>query len=135
MVLLALADAIRAGVRGYNFMNNFAKQKERWHATITDTWAVQVFRTWSLPWLKARLGEARRRMAAPAPSQRHATSNLSKPSARDETAAPSRKPRGEERDRCRRLLGLLESEGARLQRRRGAELATALPIGASGERS
>jgi hypothetical protein len=135
MVLLAIADAMRAGRRLYNFMNNFARQKERWHATITDTWAVQVFRRWSASALKARLGDVRRRYAPPRRSQRHVTSNLSRPPRERTECAAERPPRLEERVRWLRLVTALEREGARLERRSGEALAESLPLHLSAERA
>jgi hypothetical protein len=125
LFLVSLGEAIRSGVRAFNLMNNFAWQKSRWGAVITDLAAVQVFRTASLFSLKAALGWVRRRLSRPGPSQRHARVNLSKPSVRERspesTAAAARQ-------RCGDVLSDLERAGAVVQRLSGASLLEALPF-------
>jgi len=124
LFFVSVAEAISAGAKHFNLMNNFAWQKERWGATIRDLAAIQVFRKGSLSSVKARLGDLRRRLVRPGPSQRHATVNLSKP---EREERPARPPSEEARRRAADRLAALERSGA-LRRLRGAALRALLPF-------
>ena len=132
MNLITVGETIATGGRELNLLGNFAKQKERWEAVITDTSSIQVFRWRSLYSVKAHIGELTHRVKPRAPSQRDTIHNLSKPQrAGDDdaaTAAGARPARDQERRRCAEALATLEREGASLTRLRGPELAARLPF-------
>lgn len=126
LFLVSLSEAIAAGVRDFNLLNNFAWQKQRWGATVTDTAAIQVYRTFGLDSLKARLGELRRLLVRQGPSQRTATTNLSKPASPQ--AAGGRTGREQQRELWCATLSRLERDGVELQRLHGEALLSALPF-------
>ena len=131
MVLLAITDAIAEGRGELNMLNNFARQKEHWRATVTDTWAIQVFRRRSAWSLRASLGNLRRRVVRSGPSQRDAEVNLTRPKDRCGGDGP-RPARAEERARCRETLAALEREGSLVRHRRGEALLAVLPFHSAG---
>jgi CelD/BcsL family acetyltransferase involved in cellulose biosynthesis len=131
LFIVSLAGAIAAGARTFNLMNNFAWQKSRWRATITDLTAIQVFRTASAHSLKATLGQIRRRLAPPGLSQRHATVNLTK---QDKPGRPPASSTEDARRRCAEILSGLEQSWVPIQRLRGPALLAVLPFRPAGDR-
>lgn len=129
MNLITVGETLATGGRELNLLGNFAKQKERWEAVITDTSSIQVFRWHSLFSIKAHLGDLTRKVKPAAPSQRETIHNLSKPQRESEEApVAARPPREPERRRCAESLAALEREGATLTRLRGPDLAARLPF-------
>jgi CelD/BcsL family acetyltransferase involved in cellulose biosynthesis len=126
MMLLTVREAIVGGYPSLNLLGNYAYYKSRWLATITETQAVQLFRTGSLIHLKALAGDAWRRLRPPF-TQREADFNLAKKGGGEEPpGAPP--PRREERERAQATLRALAAAGAKLDRLGGEALRRALPF-------
>ena len=60
--LMGIRHGMAQGLQSYNVQGAYSYYKERWNGVLTPTWAVQVFRFPSLPWIKATLGAVRRRL-------------------------------------------------------------------------
>jgi hypothetical protein len=128
VLLFALQDAIEKRYRFVNMLGNYAYYKSRWHATITETSAVQVFRKGTVVHVKALAGELRRRLRPPV-SQHEVGFNLARPDAEAEPAAGAAAPeRGAERERARVVLAAMAASGATVTRLAGAALARSLPF-------
>jgi hypothetical protein len=139
LFLMAIARAIDDGRRSFNFNGNYAHYKSRMGGVVTTTAAVQVFRTGSVPWIRARLGELRRRLRPPPgpsaafnPERRRVSHSNGRP--QDDHGAeatrerPIRPPRAVERGDARDALTALESTGVRVERLSGAALEARLPF-------
>lgn len=126
LLLLLVRDAIEKRYRFLDLMGNYAYYKARWHATITETHAVQVFRKGSLVHLQALAGEARRMITHPV-AQSDVSYNLSRKDAEDadeERSVAGLPDRRAERDRTLAALAPLQGKLSRLG---GEALAAALP--------
>ncbi len=64
MLLWSMKRAIEDGLSAYHLLHGSAYYKTRWLAEVTPTQSMQYFRFGSVAHLRARLGEARRRMPA-----------------------------------------------------------------------
>ena len=129
--LMAIRRAMAEGYRELNFGGNYAHYKARMGGVVTHTTAVQIYRVGSVPWLKARAGEVKRRLrpesAGPGdlnPERRRVTG----PSETTTEEPGPRPPRLAEREAARAELASIEARGARLERLSGAALEHALPF-------
>lgn len=119
MMLLLIQEAIAGDYRTLNLLGNYAYYKAQWHATITETSAVQLYRKGSLIHLKALCGEAWRWLRPPL-TQREASFNLEKRDSTEPGAAPSPAappPRLEERARADATLRAIEAASHPIARR------------------
>lgn len=135
MLLLTVRHAIERGCEGLDLMGNYAYYKADWGATITETEAVQVYRKWRAPHLKALAGEARRRWLRPPVSQHEVAHNLEKVAAAEGAAgaaeaATALPERPAERAQAEAVLAALGRSGARFTRLSGAALKAAMPFDA-----
>lgn len=128
VLLFGLQEAIERRYRSLNMLGNYSYYKARWHATITETNAVQVFRKGTVGHVKALAGELRRRWRPPV-SQYEVDYNLARKDAAEEEAPRAAAPeRGAERERARAALAALEASGAAVTRLGGEALARTLPF-------
>ncbi|NUQ76932.1 MAG: GNAT family N-acetyltransferase [Polyangiaceae bacterium] len=128
MMLLFVREAIERGCEHVNMLGNYAYYKSLWHATITETAAVQLFRKGSLVHLKAVAGEIKRKLRPPV-TQRDLDFNLARKDAGEPgEAKPERPSRIEERERAAATLRRLEETGATFDRLAGDALERALPF-------
>jgi hypothetical protein len=130
--LLLIHGAIERGERFVNLLGNYAYYKSRWLATITETYAVQVYRRPSLHYYKAKAGAIWRQISSPPITQMEASRNLSKPENSESRGAGERTsmraPRPVERERARTALRRIEAAGAGLARLSGREIAAIMPF-------
>lgn len=127
--LLVIRRAVAMGAREINMNGNYAYYKARVGAEVTPTFAVQVFRVGSVPWLKARAGDALRALR-----KREEKPPEFNPERRaHEEHAPIPPPRERERSEARATLAALEARGAKVERFSGADLAQ--PILAKAKKS
>ncbi|MBE2253877.1 MAG: GNAT family N-acetyltransferase, partial [Myxococcus sp.] len=127
--LLTFRQASALGLREVNLNGNYAYNKANLGAEPTLTWAVQVYRVGSLPWLKAQAGRARRWLRPPP-----AEAPQFNPERRaHETHAAVRPARDEERARAKATLDAVEARGVTLERLSGAALEAALGLTHSTE--
>lgn len=85
-LLLALREAVEEGFHSIDLLGNYAYYKARWHATITETRAVEVHRRAGVTYLKAILGDLRRRLRPPV-TQADVAFNLQRKDAADDAEA------------------------------------------------
>ena len=62
--VVVLGEAIARGQRAFNLLHAYAYFKKSWNGVATETAAVQIYRVPSLPYLKARAGELKKRLRA-----------------------------------------------------------------------
>lgn len=131
VTLMNMRRAIEDGYRELNFNGNYAYYKSRIGGVVTETSAVQIYKVGTLPWLKARAGEIKRRLRPPSevvqqfnPARREVKE--SDGSAHGDT--PKRSPRIEERKLARSTLKAIEDSGVVLSRISGSALEGALPF-------
>jgi CelD/BcsL family acetyltransferase involved in cellulose biosynthesis len=130
MLLLLVREAIESGCRSINLLGNYAYYKSLWHATITETSAVQLFRKGSLVHLKTLGGEVLRTIRPPI-TQRDVSFNLARRGAGEAGGAesPAALPeRREERELAQASLRALEAAGVKVGRLSGDALERALPF-------
>lgn len=122
--LLSFRQAGLLGVSEINLNGNYAYNKANLGAEPTRTWAVQVYRVGSVPWLRAQAGNLLRRLRPPAAEAVHFN-----PERRaHETHAAVRPERAEERARAKAVLDELEARGVTLERLSGPALEAALAM-------
>lgn len=130
MMLLLVREAIDKGYQSINLLGNYAYYKALWHATITDTAGVQIFRLGSLVHLKAVAGDIKRKLLPPV-TQRDVGFNLDRRDAdepggnKGQAARPERR---DERERAAVVLRALETADAKVDRLAGDALDRALPF-------
>ena len=145
LTLMSLYHAMSGGYRSYNFDGNYAYYKARMGGVVTTTNAVQIYRVGSLPWLKARAGEIKRRIKPPAqdvsynPERRRVSGHDEGADANKEAREPDKGPpprpaRVEERGRTRATLRALEADGARIERFSKAAIEEAMPFSTRREK-
>jgi CelD/BcsL family acetyltransferase involved in cellulose biosynthesis len=136
MLLLLVRDAIEKRYRSLNLLGNYAYYKSRWHATITETHAVQIFRKGSLVHLKALAGEIRRRIRPPV-AQADVAFNLARKDVEpdDDADAGVLPDRRDARARAEAALAALAAAGAKVERLGGEALSRALAEGRSGAKT
>lgn len=108
MLLWSVRDCLQRGARCFDMLPDFSYYKSRWLADTVTTSTLQVFRAGTVPWAKALVGEARRRLRPPPPPTL-ATENASKRAA-DAVVVPAPPP---DRDLAARVLLALEERGVR----------------------
>jgi CelD/BcsL family acetyltransferase involved in cellulose biosynthesis len=128
LFLMTMREALQQGVRAVNLLNNYAYVKRRYGATITETAAVQLFRPWTPRWLKARLGELRRRAIGRGRTQADADYNLGKPRGASQ-AEPRRPDRSEV---ARTAASVLADCGGQVERLPGEALLDVIGRAAPG---
>ena len=121
LFLMTMKEALERRAAAVNLLNNYAYVKRRLGATITDTYAVQLFRPWTPLWARARLGELRRRLRPPGPSQAEADHNLEKPPP-ETSVAQLRAQRPDRTEFARQAAETLEACAPHLERLDGAAL-------------
>jgi len=138
LLVLLIRDAIARGHRFINLLGNYAHFKARWHATLTETHAVQIYRRGSLVHLKALAGELLRWLRPPV-MQRELSYNPARREAQDavepERPEASVPERGGARSLAEQVLHRLEEAGAQVARLRGDALGQQLPFPLPGERA
>ena len=134
--LMSIREAILRGAPSLNEFADFAYYKAYWGAELVPTKTLQVFRFGSAHWLKARLGEIKRRLAGSYLGRKSGRFNTVKRTVEEsegeggeaaettETIAPARDA---ERALASSVLAALASEGVALERLAGPELVAALP--------
>jgi CelD/BcsL family acetyltransferase involved in cellulose biosynthesis len=139
MSLLSIREAIRNGAPAQNLFADFGYYKSNWGATLVPTRTLQLFRTGSAHWLKARAGDLRRRLArAPADPEKGRFNQVKREvdgGEKPAPAAPGLPPREEERALAARVLAELARSGAAVERLGGAELEAAMPFPPAKDRS
>jgi CelD/BcsL family acetyltransferase involved in cellulose biosynthesis len=132
VVLLSVGRALARGLRGYNLGGNYAYYKAQVGAVVTETEAVQVYRTFSLPWFKRVAGELKRRLRPPPPPPAFNPERrkVERGKKHDRTARP---PRDEERALAERTLGELEASHVPFERVGAADIAEQLPFSTKHE--
>lgn len=123
MLLLSVKQAIERGVDEFDMLPDFAYYKSRWLADVVDTADVQVFRKGSLPWLKAVLGDFKRRVLAKDSARPQVLQNPSKLEAKRADGPPPPPP---DRALAARVLAALAEMGVRPQS--GEEVMASLPF-------
>ncbi|MFZ5438641.1 MAG: GNAT family N-acetyltransferase [Myxococcota bacterium] len=117
--LAAFRQALRTGVREVNLNGNYGYNKSRFGCAPTETWAVQVYKVGSPPWLRAQAGLLRAWLRKP-PAADQAHFNPERRAHEQHVGA--RPAHTVERAQVRATLALLEARGVRLERLAGADL-------------
>jgi CelD/BcsL family acetyltransferase involved in cellulose biosynthesis len=142
--LLTIREAFVRQAPSFNLFGGYCYYKGSWGAQLLSTRTLQVFRAGSAHWVKALLGDVRRRVrhsAAAAPG-----SNRFNPAKRDvegreeapvtAPAAPPAPTFEVERELAERTLSCLVAQGIAVERLSGDALLAALPFkGPGGGRS
>jgi CelD/BcsL family acetyltransferase involved in cellulose biosynthesis len=132
MWLLGMRRAIRDGRSHVNLGPNYPYYKSRWGGTVTETVCVELIRVGSARWLKATLGDLRRRLRPP--SAAGGAFNPVRREQDDEAERPERGPRParlEERAAVHARLTELAAGGVPIERRSGRALTETLPFAVS----
>ena len=134
LTLMSIRRAMENGYRAINFNGNYAYYKSSIGGVVTETSAVQIYKVGTMPWLKARAGDLKRRLRHVAdntdrfnPARRAVTKESGE---KERTERPPRSARNEERDLARTILCKLEESGVKLSRISGQALESALPFSA-----
>ncbi len=141
LTIMTMRRAIEGGYRAFNFNGNYAYYKSKMGGVVTETSAVQIYKVGTIPWLKARAGELKRRLQPPVEEEhrfnadRRRVEGESESKPHKEKEAPTRAPRLEERERTRIALEKLGHEGIPLGRLSGPALDRALPFSTRKEAS
>lgn len=142
MSLASVGEAIARGHGSLNLFSGFAYYKGNWGAEVLPTRTLQLFRPGSAHWLKAHLGDVKRRVAGSWLGEKAGRFNRVKKQVdagqaqpagdggeKAEQAPPTGPPqRQAERDLAARVLAALEAEGIPLLRVGGPALEAALPF-------
>ena len=139
MSLASVGEVIARGRRSLNLFAGFAYYKGNWGAELLPTRTLQLFHPGSAHWLKAHLGDLKRRFAGSWLGERTGRFNQVKKQvdAGQATPAGDGEDRGEaagppareaERALASRVLASLEAEGIPLLRQAGPALEAALPF-------
>lgn len=126
--LVALGAAMNRGQRAFNLLHGYAYYKRSWNGVATGTAAVQFFRVPSLPYLKARAGDLKRRHWAAATSQ--AQFNPAKRASGKDGAkhARPRPPREDAAQLAASVRSVLATAGAGVTSLSGTALLASLPF-------
>jgi len=130
--VLTVGDAIEGGAPAMNLLGDFAYYKARWGAEVAPTRTLQLFRTWTPPWARARAGELRRRLFGAGASQIDADHNLVKRASEDgDGASPAggTDSHAGQRAQTAETLARLRAGGVGLKVLSGAALRARLPFG------
>lgn len=132
LTLVTMRRAIAGGYRAFNFNSNYSYYKSKMGGVVTETSAIQIYKVGTIPWLKARAGEIKRRLQPPVVEEQRFNVDKRRVEGEGEREAQGeRSPRIREREQARTLLERLEHEGVPLERLSGAALARALPFSTS----
>jgi hypothetical protein len=128
--LFAIRHGIGLGLRSYNHLSSYAYYKAHWGGVATPTFAVQIHRIPSLPYLKGKLGELKRWLM-PRPTTQVEFNEVKRGVEEKSSNDPAdRPPRAAEAELAARILADLEQAGAEVERLSGDALRAALPFGA-----
>lgn len=124
LTLLVMRRCITRADRAVNFDGNYAYYKERLGAVVTPTFAVQIFRVGSAPWVRALAGDLKRRLLPPRDGSRW------NPERRRvaQAGADGAPERSLERQLAASVLRDLAARGIRVERLAGDSLERALPF-------
>lgn len=89
MLLFGVRQAIEEGREFFNLRSGFGYYKSRWLAECTPLHVAQIYRRGSLPYWRRRLGDLKRRLAAPVAP---AASAMCNPARREAAARPRADP-------------------------------------------
>jgi CelD/BcsL family acetyltransferase involved in cellulose biosynthesis len=139
--VLTVGDAIERGHASMNLLGDFAYYKARWGARVVATRTLQIFRTGTPAWARARAGEVRRFLLGVGLTQADASYNLLKRASEGgqgedgEGAAPptDRPARAAQKALADEIRARLGDRGARLRLLSGPALLQRLPFGLQAE--
>ncbi|WP_298829549.1 GNAT family N-acetyltransferase [uncultured Piscinibacter sp.] len=107
MLLLGVGQAIEEGHEFFNLRSGFGYYKSRWLAECTPLHVAQIYRRGSLPYWRRRLGDWKRRLAAPVAP---AVSAMCNPARREAAARPPADPALASDERQRERIAALVSQ-------------------------
>ena len=137
MSLLTIREAFVRQAPSFNLFGGYCYYKGSWGARLFDTRTLQVFRRGAVHWLKARLGDVRRRAARPAaeaPGESRFNPAKREVEGREEPPAAASPALDAERALATRTLDTLAAEGIAVERLSGDALVAALPYKATAGR-